>query len=424
MPKNTKQIKHTKLNQSGLAHLFYPLLGLLVIAAIGGAGYYVYQQNKSGAGSVSSRAGDPPTDVTLEAENFHIGPAPAVPSGPKTLNPTDDTWVDSSKPEAIHGRDTVLKTVSSDGFFSNQQIYLKFDLSKIPKSVYSAKLRIKVANPAGQAISVQKSYRNQGIDLTSLTPWRENTLNYTNRPPFTFTLAKLNAPQASSDGWVEADITNHAQLSYGQEMAVAVTNSSGSSIPVSFYSKESAYKPELKLTFAGSPTAQVYPINEAAASGGKVLKFYGNGSASANFSTARTSALKIDFFGRAEQCSNGNSSIDGIGAEPVIKAKIDGKFLYYNNIGYGSTFYSQVIVLQRTDYYLPELLLAGNHTIEISYPNDLPVVSGCDRNLVVDKLHITTYPASSNANAQARSDTTTPPAPTPAPGQPAETPRQ
>ncbi len=47
-----KKIKLFKLNQSGVAHLLYPILGLAVVAVIAGAGFYVYQQNKSGAGSL------------------------------------------------------------------------------------------------------------------------------------------------------------------------------------------------------------------------------------------------------------------------------------------------------------------------------------------------------------------------------------
>ncbi len=48
-----KTIKHNKffrLNQIGIAHLLYPILGVVVVAVIAGAGFYVYQQNKSGAG--------------------------------------------------------------------------------------------------------------------------------------------------------------------------------------------------------------------------------------------------------------------------------------------------------------------------------------------------------------------------------------
>ncbi len=40
-----------QLNQSGVAHLLYPILGLAVVAVIAGAGFYVYQQNKSSAGT-------------------------------------------------------------------------------------------------------------------------------------------------------------------------------------------------------------------------------------------------------------------------------------------------------------------------------------------------------------------------------------
>ncbi len=45
-----KKITFSKLNQSGVAHLLYPILGLAVVAVIAGAGFYVYQQNNSGAG--------------------------------------------------------------------------------------------------------------------------------------------------------------------------------------------------------------------------------------------------------------------------------------------------------------------------------------------------------------------------------------
>ncbi len=43
----------SRLNQSGVAHLLYPILGLAVVAVIAGAGFYVYQQNNSGAGATT-----------------------------------------------------------------------------------------------------------------------------------------------------------------------------------------------------------------------------------------------------------------------------------------------------------------------------------------------------------------------------------
>ncbi len=51
MLKTISNSKLFKLNQFGVAHLLYPILGLAVVAVIAGAGFYVYQQNKSGAGS-------------------------------------------------------------------------------------------------------------------------------------------------------------------------------------------------------------------------------------------------------------------------------------------------------------------------------------------------------------------------------------
>ncbi len=47
-----------KLNQSGIAHLLYPILGLAVVAVIAGAGFLVYQQNKSGAATKNSKKKD------------------------------------------------------------------------------------------------------------------------------------------------------------------------------------------------------------------------------------------------------------------------------------------------------------------------------------------------------------------------------
>ncbi len=46
----TIKVNPFRLNQSGVAHLLYPILGVVVVAVIAGAGFYVYQQNSSGAG--------------------------------------------------------------------------------------------------------------------------------------------------------------------------------------------------------------------------------------------------------------------------------------------------------------------------------------------------------------------------------------
>ncbi len=45
----TIKTNRLRLNQSGVAHLLYPILGVVVVAVIAGAGFFVYQQNKSGA---------------------------------------------------------------------------------------------------------------------------------------------------------------------------------------------------------------------------------------------------------------------------------------------------------------------------------------------------------------------------------------
>ncbi len=59
--------KLSRLNQSGVAHLLYPILGLVVVAVIAGAGFYVYEQNKSGAGT---------KNVTYRVSAYALSPAP------------------------------------------------------------------------------------------------------------------------------------------------------------------------------------------------------------------------------------------------------------------------------------------------------------------------------------------------------------
>ncbi len=70
MSKQTKKL--TQLNQSGLVHLLYPLLGLIVVALIAGAGFYVYQQNLSGAGSSGSSFSSHPSGLTAKFTTVRV----------------------------------------------------------------------------------------------------------------------------------------------------------------------------------------------------------------------------------------------------------------------------------------------------------------------------------------------------------------
>ncbi len=66
-----------RLNQSGLAHLLYPILGLVVVAVIAGAGFYVYQQNTSGAGCQLNQ---------FSQNNKCVPKPPPKPKNPHTAN--------------------------------------------------------------------------------------------------------------------------------------------------------------------------------------------------------------------------------------------------------------------------------------------------------------------------------------------------
>ncbi len=63
-----------RLNQAGLVHLFYPFLAALVVAAIAGAGFYVYRQNSSEAGVATPTRSTKVLEPSLrhEADTQHI----------------------------------------------------------------------------------------------------------------------------------------------------------------------------------------------------------------------------------------------------------------------------------------------------------------------------------------------------------------
>mgnify|MGYP001602126157 CR=1 FL=1 len=119
----------------------------------------------------------------------------------KTLNPIGDASVDNNGKN--YGGDKYLKIYDSTGGLINDEtlVYLKFDLSNIPKDIdiSSAKLKLLVAN-------IDEAY-NIGMYRSEDTSWKEFEINWGNKPSFSNKPNDIKKVVLSNE-WYEWDVKN------------------------------------------------------------------------------------------------------------------------------------------------------------------------------------------------------------------------
>jgi VCBS repeat-containing protein len=160
-----------------------------------------------------------------------------VPTTTLTFLPTDDAYVDSKKPTANYGSESLLQTQAGGKEFDS---YLKFAISGIG-TVVEAKLRLWVMKDSpdgGSVYSVSNDYSSGG------GPWDEAGLVWNNAPVIS------GAPLASAGGvvtgtWVELDVT----VAIGADGAYSFGLSSEISNGVRYSSREGGSPPELVITY-------------------------------------------------------------------------------------------------------------------------------------------------------------------------------
>ncbi len=162
-----------------------------------------------------------------------------------TFAPQHDAYINSSSPASNNGTAKTLqgKTSASEIL----QAYLKFEVTGVSGSLYSAKLRLYVsdASPDGGAVySVSNTYQS------SMTAWIESGLNWNNAPAIGGTaLSSMGA--VSLDQWVEFDvkaaIVGNGTYSFGLE--------SNNSDKVYYRSKENGTATMPQLVIMTTPSS-------------------------------------------------------------------------------------------------------------------------------------------------------------------------
>ena len=153
------------------------------------------------------------------------------------FNPTDDTFVWSSKPSNNYGSSEDLRVRKTSQF---QIAYFKFDVTGLSGSVISVKLRLLCNDGSINGGGVYLVFNNF---LNSSTPWTESGLLWTNAPAVSGTaLASVGAVSVGQT--VEFDVS--AAINADGVFSFAVSNHSTD--VVYFSSKEGAQSPELIIT--------------------------------------------------------------------------------------------------------------------------------------------------------------------------------
>ncbi len=178
------------------------------------------------------------------------------------LYPVDDTYAEFYRPEKALGNSAYL--LLKTGVLSEQQIFLKFDLSELPKDavVHSAKIKLhSIAVPLETDV---------GIYAVSDDSWSEETLTYRNRPGSISTspssTAKVKMPGYLATEWdVSKDVARELQGNRMLSMMLMVEPTSAgifSNIPytMTFFSRDmesgsTPLPPEMKELLSGTSPA-------------------------------------------------------------------------------------------------------------------------------------------------------------------------
>jgi len=183
-----------------------------------------------------------PGGTATSADNFTVTAPPAI----ITLNPTDDSYVNSSSRTQNNGSATTLRLQQSSTILRS---YLKFTVSGLTGTIQSATLRLRVtvaSSSGGSVYSASNDYRG------TTTPWIESGIIFNNAPT-TSGSALSTVGSVTVGQWVDFDVTpaltGNGTFSFGLRNA--------SSTAVQYSSKEGADKPELVIQLSASLTSPV-----------------------------------------------------------------------------------------------------------------------------------------------------------------------
>jgi len=179
---------------------------------------------------------------------------------------TDDSYSASSSPNSNFGNQSGLEVIGP-----GVNSYIRFDLTALPSGLTSSNV-----NKATMRLSLNGVTTAGAFDVYLVTSsWSESTITYNNLPTLGAKVASGIMVSAYKRNFIDVDITKAAQawlssppsLNYG----VALVPSSGSSIAVSFDSKENtstSHDPELTVSMVSAgPPGPTGPAGPTGATG-------------------------------------------------------------------------------------------------------------------------------------------------------------
>ncbi|MCL4251184.1 MAG: DNRLRE domain-containing protein [Anaerolineae bacterium] len=180
----------------------------------------------------------PPTDTPIPPTSTPI-PATNTPvsGGTLTLTAMADSYVNSSSSGSNYGSSTAIRTDNSPVINS----YLRFEVPALSGSITSATLRVYANSSSSVGYAVHGT----------TGAWDEVTITYSNAPAFGTSVGSSGAITAKT--WTQVDVT--ALLIGGGQVNFVMTSTSNTA--TSFSSREGANPPELVISVAGSPSANV-----------------------------------------------------------------------------------------------------------------------------------------------------------------------
>src|SRR4029077_4094138 len=182
------------------------------------------------------------------------------------IRATDDSYTASSSPNSNFGNQSGLEVIGP-----GVNSYIRFDLTALPSGLTSSNV-----NKATMRLSVNGVTTAGAFDVYLVTSsWAESTITHNNLPTLGAKVASGIMVSAYKRNFIDVDITKAAQawlssppsLNYG----VALVPSSGSSIAVSFDSKENtstSHDPELTVSMVSAgPPGPTGPAGPTGATG-------------------------------------------------------------------------------------------------------------------------------------------------------------
>ncbi len=134
------------------------------------------------------------TSSVTNTPTFLPTPSATTSSGPLTLTPVADSYVDAANPTTNYGSNTTLRVDGSPEVRS----YIRFNVSGLSGLVSNATLRIYANSSNSQGIRALEVADNS---------WGETTLNFNNSPALGNLLASSGA--VTTGNWVALDVTSY-----------------------------------------------------------------------------------------------------------------------------------------------------------------------------------------------------------------------